>query len=148
MWQDYVQKRARENKRLVSVAATRLQRDYAAPVDMPKQARLGVHLGLITLANCSDKVVDVRWRARWILDWMFGYLISQGFTVQDATDDNALDALELMVVAAVQAKEKQPNQLCFRLGQLVHADGTPVENTWTDVYNVAWKFISALRGVA
>lgn len=147
-WQKYVEKRAHQNMRLIRMATSRLQRDYQAPSEMPPQAQLGIHLGLITLVNCSDKLIDIRARARWLLHWMLGYLIVQGFTVEDASTDNALDALEAIVIAAAQAKEKQPGQLQWRNGVLMHDDGTPVPNTWTSVYNTAWKFIGALQGRA
>lgn len=144
-WQIYVEKRAGRNRRLVSMATSRLQREYTEMGTLPAQTQLGIHLGLITLTNCSTKIVDIRSRARWMLHWMLGYLLDQGFTVEEASTDNALDALEALVMAAAQVREKQPpHMIHLKASKLLHADGTPVPNTWTDVYNTAWKFIAAL----
>jgi len=148
-WQVYVEKRTSRNRRLVSMATSRLQRDYQEPTEMPPQAQLAIHLGLITLTNCSTKIVDIRSRARWMMHWMIGYLLDQGFTVEEASTDNALDALEALVLAAAQVREKQPPHLLqLKNSRLLHPDGTPVPNTWLDVYNTAWKFISAMENAA
>lgn len=143
-WRAYVEKRAHRNTRLVSMATSRLQREYREPSEMSPQAQLGIHLGLITLTNCPAKLIDIRARARWMMHWMLGYLIDQGFTVDEASTENALDALEALMIAAGQSKEKQPGQLQFKNGRLLHADGTPVPNMWTAVYDTAWKFIGAM----
>jgi len=148
-WQLYVEKRAGRNRRLVSMATSRLQREYDEMSMLPAQTQLGIHLGLITLTNCSTKIVDIRSRARWMLHWMLGYLLDQGFTVEEASTDNALDAIEALVIAAAQVREKQPpHMLHLKSSVLLHADGTPVPNTWTTVYNTAWKFIAALDNIA
>lgn len=145
-WQIHVEKRAHKNKRLVRMASQRLsEREFA---DLPPSRQLGMHLGLITLANCSARVVDIRARARWMLHWMLGYLIAQGFDVEDAATENALDACEALMLVAAQSKEKQPGQLQFRYGRLLHADGTPVQATWVAVYDTAWQFIGALDNIA
>jgi len=130
------------------MATARLNRDYREPSELSPRDQLGIHLGLITLANCSAKVGDIRGRARWMLHWMLGYMIKQGFTVEEASSENALDAVELLMIAAGQSREKQPGQLQWRNGRLLHDDETPVGNMWTDVYNTAWKFIGALSNQA
>jgi hypothetical protein len=76
---------------------------------------------------------------------MIGYLLDQGFTVEEASTDNALDTLEALLLAAAQIREKQPpHMIHLKASKLLHADGTPVPNTWAAVYDTAWKFISAM----
>jgi hypothetical protein len=66
-WKAYVEKRTQRNKRLVSMATSKLQREYPDMTAMPPQHQLGIHLGLITLTHCSAKIVDIRSRARWMM---------------------------------------------------------------------------------
>jgi hypothetical protein len=145
-WQIHVEKRARKNVRLIRMASSRLE--YRDLPEQPTPKTLGVHLGLITLANCSTKVDDLRGRARWLLHWMLGYLIEQGFTVEEASTENALDAVEALVMAASQAKEQYPGQLKYKNGALLLPDGRPVSAAWCEIYNTAWKFIGGLSNIA
>jgi hypothetical protein len=82
-WQIHIEKRARKNERLVRLALARLE--HKDLPDAPSTKMLGIHLGLITVANCPAKIADLRGRARWMLHWMLGYLIEQGFTVEEAS---------------------------------------------------------------
>lgn len=144
-WQRHIEKRTRKNTRLVRMAMGQLK-DKELP-DLPAHRQLGIHLGLIALTNSSTKIIDIRSRARWLLHWMIGYLIEQGFTVEEAATENALDACEALMAVAVQAKEKQ-SKLSYKNGRLLHADGTAVVAAWVDVYNSAWQFVSALENIA
>ena len=145
-WQKHLEKRARQNVRLVRMANRYLQdKEWS---QLAPQNQLGVHLGLITLVHCSARLQDIRARARWMLHWMLGYLIEQGFTVEDASTENALDALEALMMAAAQSKEKQLGQLKFKNGELLYADDTPVPETWRTVYGHTWRFINALDKLA
>jgi len=145
-WQIHVEKRARKNERLVRMAASRLE--YRDLAKHPTPKTLGIHLGLITIANCPAKSADMRGRARWILNWMFGYLIEQGFTVEEASTENALDAVEALVIAASQAKQQYPGQLKYKNGQLLKPDDRPVSRDWREIYDSAWKFIGGLSNIA
>lgn len=152
-WQRALVKRGRKQARLVKLANQRLEQSRAdadvADINLlPPHHILGVHLGLIVLTNCSHKVVEIRSRARWMLHWMLGYILEQGFTLEEATTTNALDALELLVTGAAQAKEAHPHQLQFKLGRLLDVRGDPIRSPWTDVYDSAWAFIGALNNLA
>lgn len=141
-------KRGRKNVRLLKLANERLEEQRQNTITLPPHHILGMHLGLIVLTNCSQKIVEIRSRARWMLHWMLGYIIEQGFTLEEAAADAALDALELLIVGAVQATQPHPAQLQFKMGRLLAANGTLIEKPWTDVYESAWTFIGALDNIA
>lgn len=146
-WQKALAKRTHKNKRLIALAHKKLE-EQAPSIELPPHHVLGVHLALIVLANCSTKLVEIRARARWLLHWMLGYLIEQGFTVEEASSPAALDAVEAIVIAAVQAKTPHVGQLQLKSGVLLLPDKTPVPTHWQKVYDSAWQFISALNGLA
>lgn len=146
-WERALVRRRHKNKRLIALAHKKLE-EQPPNIELPPHHVLGVHLALIVLANCSTKLVEIRARARWLLHWMLGYLIEQGFTVEEASSPAALDAVEAIVIAAVQAKTPQVGQLQLKNGVLLLPDKTPAPTHWQQVYNSAWTFIGALDGLA
>jgi hypothetical protein len=83
-----------------------------------------------------------------MLHWMLGYLIEQGFTVEEASTENALDAIEALVIAAAQSKTQYAGQLKYRNGELLKPDDRPVSRDWCEIYDNAWKFIGGLSNIA
>lgn len=144
-WATAMRKRARKNERLIRAATARL----AGPTEsgLAADRALGIHLGVIALANCSTKTADLLPRARWLLHWMIGYVLEQQFTVEEASTENALDALAALAVLAEQARTPHPRQLHVKLGVLIESDGRPVDATWAAVYMTAWQFINGLHNV-
>lgn len=147
-FQKHLIKRGHKHARLIKLANQRLEERRQDVNLLPPHHVLGVHLGLIVLVNCSRKLVDVRARARWMLHWMLGYLIAQGYTLEEASTENALDALEALVIGAVEAKTAHENHLKFKMGQLLDANGMRVEESWRNVYDSAMTLIGALENFA
>lgn len=147
-WKQHMLKRARKNVRLLKLANEHLDERRQGLITLPPHHILGTHLGLIVLTNCSQKLFEIRARARWMLHWMLGYILEQGFTLEEAASEAALEALELLIVGAVQATKPHPNQLQFKMGRLLSASGEPIKEPWMNVYDSAWTFIGALDNIA
>jgi hypothetical protein len=150
-WQLALEKRGARQKRLVEIAMTRLVGSPHRVSELPVHHVLGIHLGLLALANSSPQLVDVRARARWIIHWLFGYMFDQGFTVEDAASDNGLLALEAIATVASTAKEareSQPKAVNNILFMRTENGNVPIDQSWQDVYMSAWKFVNALGELA
>ena len=146
-WRLALEKRARKQERLVQLALTRLEGGPSIG-RLPAAHTLGIHLGLLALANSSPKLVEMRDRARWILHWMFGYLLEQGYVLEDVATENGLAALEAVAVIAGTAKKAREKQPKLTAGVVYAPDGTPLDAAWQEVYQSARKFINALDGLA
>ena len=147
-WRLALEKRARKQVKLVQLAQTRLFGKTLDERRLPLHHKLGIHLGLLALANSSPEVVDIRERARWVLHWMFGYLLEQGYVLEDVATENGLAALEAVAVIAGTAKKAREKQPKLTAGVVYTSNGTPLDAAWQEVYQSARKFISALDGIA
>jgi hypothetical protein len=148
-WRITLEKRARTQERMVQTALLRLEggnTTFNTKLD-PARA-LGIHLGLVALANCTPRQFELRDRARWVLHWLLDYLVEQGYTVADVASDSGLAALEAIAVIAGAAKE--PRELRLKaVNRVLHLpDGQPIDDSWQEVYQGAWQFINGLHGVA
>jgi hypothetical protein len=143
-----MEKRARKQERLVQLAQTRLVGKTFDESRLPAHRVLGIHLGLLALANSSPEVVDIRERARWVLHWMFGYMLEQSYVPEDVATENGLAALEAVAVIAGTAKKAREKQLKLTAGVVYTPDGVVLDAAWQEVYQSARKFISAMDGLA
>lgn len=146
-WRLAMEKRARKQERLVQLALTALD-GRTANSRLPTQHKLGIHLGLLALANSSPKVVEMRERARWILHWLIGYLLDQGYNIDDIATDNGLAALEAIAVIAGTAKQPREKQPKVTNNVMYTPDGTMIDEPWQEVYQSARKFINAMDAQA
>jgi len=147
-WRLALEKRARKQVRLVQMAQMRLVGKTFDESRLPAHHVLGIHLGLLALSHSSPEVVDVRERARWVLHWMFGYMLEQGYVLEDVATENGLAALEAVAVIAGTAKKAREKQLKLTGGIVYTPDGRALDAAWQEVYQSARTFISALDGLA
>jgi hypothetical protein len=147
-WRLALEKRARKQVKLVQMAQTRLVGKTFNESQLPPHRVLGIHLGLLALAHSSPEVTDIRERAQWILHWMFGYMLEQGYVLEDVATDNGLAALEAVAVVAGTAKKAREKQPKLTAGIVYAPDGIALDAAWQEVYQSARKFISALDGLA
>lgn len=147
-WRRALEKRARRQVKLVQLAQMRLVGKTFDESKLPAHHVLGIHLGLLALSHSSPEVVDIRERARWVLHWMFGYMLEQGYALEDVATENGLAALEAVAVIAGTAKKAREKQPKLTANIIYAPDGAPLDDAWQEVYQSARKFISAMDGLA
>lgn len=80
----------------------------------------------------------LRGRALWLLGWTLGQLVGQGFTPEDVTNPEGLDAIEAMFVVATVEKRRNANHVDRRPdGLRVGVPGRSLPEGWTTIYDAA-----------